>query len=145
MNHQIDLQSRRWALIFAAWLLAMVATLGSLFMSEIMGMTPCMLCWYQRIFMYPLVLVLGMALLPFDPRGIRYALPLAIGGWLTALYHWLLYHGVIPETLAPCTQGVSCKDAELQLLGFVSIPLLSLLAFSLLILLLVAALKGPKQ
>lgn len=122
----------------------MVATLGSLFMSEIMGMTPCVLCWYQRIFMYSLVFVLGTALLPPDARGIRYALPLAMGGWGVACYHLLIYYGVIPEALAPCTKGVSCKDAQLQLLGVVSIPFLSVVAFSLMIFFLLLARKGSK-
>ena len=47
----------RWTLVFLAWLIATLATLGALFMSEIMGLAPCVLCWYQRIFMFPLVII----------------------------------------------------------------------------------------
>lgn len=119
-----------WLILFGAWLLASVATLGSLFFSEIMDFPPCSLCWYQRIFMYPMVLVLGVGLLPFDGKVVRYALPLALGGWLTALYHTLLYEGFIPESAAPCSQGVSCSENYIELLGFLSIPMLSLLAFT---------------
>ncbi|MEN3111869.1 disulfide bond formation protein B [Uliginosibacterium paludis] len=135
----------RWNLLFAAWLMASVATLGALFFSEVMQRTPCVLCWYQRIFMFPLVFVLGAGLLPFDPRSVRYALPLAVTGWGFALYHCLLYMGFIPKSLQPCTQGLSCADVKLELFSFVTIPLLSLLAFTLIIALLWAVRKGIKQ
>lgn len=134
-----------WNLLFAAWLMASVATLGALFFSEVMQRTPCVLCWYQRIFMFPLVFVLGAGLLPFDPRSVRYALPLAVTGWGFALYHCLLYMGFIPKSLQPCTQGLSCADVKLELFSFVTIPLLSLLAFTLIIALLWAVRKGIKQ
>ena len=130
-----------WMLVFGTWLLASAATLGSLFFSEVMDFAPCSLCWYQRIFMYPLVLVLGVGMLPFDARVVRYALPLAIGGWLAALYHVLLYEGVLPEAAAPCSKGVSCSEEYIELLGFLSIPLLSLLAFSAMVALLLALRK----
>ena len=119
-----------WLILFGTWLLAAVASLGSLFFSEIMEFPPCSLCWYQRIFMYPMVLVLGVGLLPFDAKVIRYALPLAVGGWLVALYHTLVHGGVIPESATPCSQGVSCSEEYIELLGFLSIPMLSLLAFT---------------
>lgn len=134
-----------WNLLFAAWLMACVATLGALFFSEVMQRTPCVLCWYQRIFMFPLVFVLGVGLLPFDPRSVRYALPLAVTGWGFALYHCLLYMGFIPKSLQPCTQGLSCAEVKLELFSFVTIPLLSLLAFTLIIALLWAVRKGIKQ
>lgn len=138
-------QSTQWNMIFSCWLIAAISTLGSLFFSEVMGMTPCVLCWYQRIFMYPLLFVFTVALFPFDPRCTRYALPLAIGGWLAALYHTLLYKGFIPESMQPCSQGVSCADMKLDLFGFITLPLLSLVAFSILIALLIAVQKGTKK
>jgi len=121
---------KNWAILCACWLLVTGATLGSLFFSEIMELPPCSLCWYQRIFMFPLPIVLFMGLFPFDAKVIRYALPLAIGGLAIAAYHMLLHVGIIPEGAAPCSQGVSCTTDYLDLFGFVSIPLLSLLAFS---------------
>ena len=69
-------------------------------------------------------------LLPYDPGVVRYALPLAAIGGLIAFYHLLLQIGVIPESAAPCRQGVSCSEAQLQVLGFVSIPMLSLVVFA---------------
>jgi disulfide bond formation protein DsbB len=118
-----------WILLLAAWLLVTTASLGSLFFSEVMELPPCSLCWYQRIFMFPLVLVLFMGLFPFDSKVVRYALPLSVAGTLAALYHMLLQIGIIPESAAPCSQAVSCADVELVVFGFVSIPMLSLFAF----------------
>lgn len=127
-----------WILLFAAWALATCSTLGSLFFSSVMELPPCVLCWYQRIALFPLVLILGVGLFPFDARVVRYALPLTAAGWLVAAFHNLVYVGVIPEALQPCSEGVSCSARNLSLFGFVSIPLLSLVGFSVLLGLLVA-------
>jgi disulfide bond formation protein DsbB len=134
-----------WTLTFAAWLIATVSTLGALFLGEVMGYTPCVLCWYQRIAMFPLVLVLAAGLLPFDPRVVRYALPLALAGLGLALFHLALLAGWIPEAVKPCQQGVPCSDLQVVWFGFVSIPLLSVAAFSLIAgLLLATHFKGAQ-
>ncbi len=88
------------------------------------------MCWYQRIFLFPLVLVLAIGLFPFDRSVVKYALPLAIAGWLTAAYHNLLYSGIIPESIQPCSQGVSCTEEYISIFGFLTIPMLSLLSFT---------------
>lgn len=132
-----------WTPVFAAWLVAAVSTLGALFLSEVVGIAPCVLCWYQRVFMFPLVVVLAVGMFPFDPRVTRYALPLAAGGWLIALYHVLLTQGVIPATMAPCTQGIPCSQVEAVWFGFVTIPLLSLVSFTFIGLALVLARQRP--
>jgi len=119
-----------WAVLFACWMLVATATLGSLFFSEVMELPPCSLCWAQRIFMFPLAIILLVGLFPFDPGVVRYALPLSATGSVIALYHLLLQVGVIPESAAPCRQGVSCADAQLEVLGFLSIPMLSLIVFA---------------
>jgi disulfide bond formation protein DsbB len=128
--------SQGWTLLFLCWLIASIATLGSLFFSDVMGIAPCVLCWYQRIALFPLVLILGAGLLPFDAGVVKYALPLAVAGWLVALYHSLLYWGILPKDIQPCTGGVPCTDRNLELFGFLSIPLMSLLASSAIITLL---------
>jgi disulfide bond formation protein DsbB len=130
-----------WTIIFMCWIVASVSTLGSLFFSEIMGFPPCALCWYQRIFMFPLVLILLAGLFPFDKNITKYALPLAIVGWGFAFYHYLLYSGFIPESLQPCSQGVSCSETYIDLFGFLTIPMLSLISFTVIIVLLLS-LKG---
>lgn len=119
-----------WTLIFGAWLIASASTLGALFFGEVMKLPPCVMCWYQRIFMFPLALILPIGLFPFDRKVIRYALPLALLGWLFAVFHMLLVAGVIPESIKPCTQGVPCSVTVIKWFGFVTIPLLSVLAFS---------------
>ena len=119
-----------WAIIFICWLIASVSTIGSLFFSEIMELPPCALCWYQRIFMFPLVIIFLVGLFPFDKSIIKYALPLSIFGWSFAFYHYLLYSGYIPESIQPCSQGVSCSETYLDLFGFLTIPMLSLISFS---------------
>ena len=134
-----------WYLIFGCWLIVSVATLGSLFLDKALGIEPCSLCWYQRIFMYPLVVILLVGLLPLGRHVTRYALPLAVFGWMTALYHLLMYAGIIPESLQPCGSGPSCVQDELDLFGFVNIPMLSLLSFSAVIALLLVFIKRTKQ
>jgi disulfide bond formation protein DsbB len=123
-------ETTAWTLLFSAWLVASVSTLGALFFGEVMRLTPCVLCWYQRIFMFPLVLILPIGLFPFDWKVVRYALPLAVLGWLFAAFHVLLIAGVIPEDIKPCTQGVPCSEKVIEWFGFVTIPLLALVAFS---------------
>ena len=137
--------SRPWLPLLCAWLVSIVATGSAVFIGEVMGMTPCVLCWYQRSFMFPLLFIFTVGLFPFDARCARYALPIAITGWGFALYHCLLYLGFIPKSMQPCTQGVSCADVKLELFSFVTIPLLSLLAFTLVVALLLAVRKGLKS
>lgn len=134
-----------WLLIFAAWLVATASMLGALFFGEIMHLSPCVLCWWQRICMFPLVVILPAGLFPLDLRVVRYALPLAAGGWLFALFHVLLMAGVIPEDLKPCTRGIPCSEKVIEWFGFVTIPLLSLLAFSAVIAFLLMAHSRNKQ
>ena len=80
-----------WTLVFICWIIASVSTLGSLFFSEIMEFPPCALCWYQRIFMFPLVFIFLAGLFPFDKNVVKYALPIALVGWGFAFYHYLVY------------------------------------------------------
>ncbi len=121
---------RHWAPLFAAWLIALLATAGALFLGEVIGMTPCVLCWYQRIALFPLVVILGLGLLEADGRSIRYAWPFAWAGWGLAVYHCAVFWGVVIEGLVPCGKGGSCADAEVQVAGVVPIPLLSAIAFT---------------
>jgi disulfide bond formation protein DsbB len=116
--------------LLTAWFLALLATLGSLFFSEVMKLPPCVLCWYQRISMYPLVVLLAVGWLRADPKVTTYAGPLAAIGWGIAVYHNLLYYHLIPESITPCTEGVSCTSRQIEWLGFITIPLLSLMAFT---------------
>lgn len=137
MSQTIQQLNKNWAILFSAWVLVAVSTLGSLFFSYIMEFAPCVLCWYQRICLFPLVIILATGLFPLDKRIIKYSLPLAIAGWITAFYHNLLYSGIIPQDLQPCSKGVSCTEKYIDLFGFLTIPMLSLISFSIIITLLI--------
>jgi disulfide bond formation protein DsbB len=126
-----------WTVLFLCWLLASVSAAGSLFFSHVMGFAPCVLCWYQRICLFPLVILLAAGLFPLDRSVVKYALPLAAAGWLTAAYHNLVYFGIIPESVTPCSQGVSCTEEYIDLFGFLTIPMLSFLSFTAIVALLV--------
>ena len=137
--------TRAWTLVFAAWVIASSSTLGALFFGEVMKLPPCSLCWYQRIFMFPLALVLPFGLFPFARNIVRAVLPLVGVGGLLAVVHVLLVEGIIPERIAPCRQGVPCSETVIEWFGFVTIPLLSLAAFaSIAVLLTVALLRSSE-
>jgi len=134
--------SRSWNLVFLVWVLAASGTVISLFFSEIVQLPVCVLCWYQRIALYPLVIMLPLGLFPFEVNAIRYAMPLVIFGWLAALFHVLVVAGLIPEAAQPCVQGVPCSETHFTLFGFLNIPVMSLLTFTLIGLLLLMAKKS---
>jgi disulfide bond formation protein DsbB len=83
--------------------------------------------------MYPLVLIFLTALISPDKGVIKFSTPLVVSGWVIAFYHNLLYYKILPESASPCMQGISCTTVQLQWLGFVTIPLLSLIGFSLIL------------
>lgn len=116
--------------LYLAWFQALAATLGSLFFSEVLKFPPCVLCWYQRIALYPLVAIFAVGILRKDKYVDAYAWPLIAAGWLIALYHNLLYYNVLPEAAAPCIAGISCTTKFIEWFGFMTIPLLSLGAFT---------------
>ena len=91
------------AFLFAAWFVALSASLAVLFIGEVLGQTPCNLCWFQRAFMFPLAIILGVAAWRADLSIWRYAAPLAVLGGAVALYHSLLYAGIVPAPIVPCT------------------------------------------
>lgn len=135
-----------WILLFLCWLLVSVAATISIFFSSVLEYEPCVLCWYQRICLFPLIFIFAAGLFPiFDRSVIKYALPLVIAGGLTALYHTLLYAGIIPESIQPCSQGVSCTEKYFELFGFVSIPMLSFFAFSTLATLLIILMRRTSK
>jgi len=116
---------------YVTLIIAIASMLGSLYFSEIMHLIPCVLCWYQRIAMYPLVAICTVGILQKDKNLPLYVLPLSIIGWGIAVYHNLLYYNILPESIAPCTAGISCTTRLIEWFGFVTIPLLSFIAFTL--------------
>ena len=112
-----------------AFLQAVVAMTGSLYFSEVLQLIPCVLCWYQRITMYPLVAIALVGLLRKDAKVYQYILPLSLIGLAIATYHVILYYGVNwgfhPEWVGPCQAGISCTTRYLEWGGFITIPLMS--------------------
>jgi disulfide bond formation protein DsbB len=111
---------------------AIVATLGSLYFSDIKGYAPCVLCWWQRIFMYSLIPVIIIATLRRENRIYQYTLTMAILGIIVSIYHNLLYTGIIVNEEF-CTGGISCTSKYVEYFGFVTIPFLALLGFAIII------------
>ncbi|WP_373229988.1 disulfide oxidoreductase [Cohnella sp.] len=126
MNNQTQTKKSSW--LFNAWAISVVATLGSLYLSEYLHFTPCSLCWYQRIFMYPLTILLGIASARNHTFIIPYALPLVIIGGLVSSYHIFIQE--IPHDSASASCGpVSCQEDVLNAFGFLTVPMLALVAF----------------
>jgi len=130
-------------MLYLAWITVLLSIVGSLFFSEVMQLPPCVLCWYQRIAMYPLLLIIGTGIILRDARMKIYALPLALAGLAVAIYHNLIYYGFIPESITPCSEGVPCNAVQIEWLGFITIPLMGLGAFAFIALCLV--LYKPKE
>ena len=129
-----------WKFLFTAFAIALAASLSVLFVGEVLGQVPCDLCWFQRAFMFPLAIVLGIAAMRSDCAGPLYGLSLAAGGWLVAGFHTLLYTGIVPEAMQPCgISGQSCAGADMTVLGGLPLPMLALAAFTAILLLLLLA------
>lgn len=115
--------------LWLAFAVALTATAGSLYFSEVAGLEPCTLCWYQRIAMYPLVLILGIAAWRGDWGVRRYAAPLAAIGAVVAAYHILLQRvPSLPST--GCSVTAPCSAIDLERFGFVTIPFMAFAAFA---------------
>jgi len=127
--------------IALAWVVALVATLGSLYYSEVVHLPPCKLCWYQRIAMYPLVVVLGIAALRSDHGIRRYVLPVVAIGAAISVYHYQLERFPSQTSLA-CSTDVPCTTVWVWQFHFISIPFMALSAFALIATLL---LLGPSH
>lgn len=115
--------------LLLAWLVSLTAMIGSLFFSERMGYIPCTLCWYQRVLMYPLVFLLGIAFYRNDKKIFIYALPLSIIGVCVSTYHYALQKVPSLQEFSACTSGVPCSGQYINWFGFVTIPFLAMLAF----------------
>lgn len=117
-------------ILLLAFILSIVATFGSLYFSEVLKFQPCTLCWYQRICMYPLVIILGVGIWEKNKNIYKYVLPLSIVGWIISIYHNLIQYSIIPETIKVCSAIGSCSERYIDWYGFLTIPLLSLIAFT---------------
>ncbi len=116
--------------LYFAFAGSLIAMLGSLYFSEIAGFPPCVLCWYQRVSMYPLAVILGSAIYTKERKLLIPAFILLIPGWLISVYHNLLYYNILPEAAAPCVAGISCTTKFIEWFGFITIPFLAFAGFT---------------
>jgi disulfide bond formation protein DsbB len=121
-----------------------IAMAGSLFFSEVMNLPPCVLCWYQRIALYPIVILATIGIIRNEKKTYISVLALAIPGLLISIYHNLLYWKILPESVAPCTLGISCTTKFFEWFGFVTIPFMALVAFTVITTLAFISLKKNK-
>lgn len=130
--------------LYLAWIVALVATLGSLYFSEVMEYIPCELCWYQRILMYPLSIILGIAAFTGEQSIKKYVLPLSIFGGCISLFHYLEQKVPGFAAIKPCKYGVPCNIDYINWLGFITIPFLALIAFTLITILMIFTKSSSK-
>jgi len=142
---------QRWQNYFSrygvafAFGIALIATLGSLFYSEVAGYTPCTLCWYQRIFMYPQVLLWGLALVKREQVIADYGIALSIVGGFIAAYHYALQFVPKPTFCSAVGYSVSCTQDFFLQLGYITIPMMSLTAFLLILLSAIILRQGSRS
>lgn len=115
--------------LLSSWIVAIVATGGSLYFSEIRHFTPCTLCWYQRILMYPLTISLGIAFFRKDFSIKKYILPVSILGFIMACYHYIIQNFPISYSFKTCTLSIPCTEQDFSIFGFITIPFMSGTAF----------------
>ncbi|WP_201715339.1 disulfide oxidoreductase [Rossellomorea arthrocnemi] len=139
MNKKAD------SLLFLAWASSLIATMGSLYFSEIMKYEPCELCWYQRILMYPMVILLGVAYVRKDFQVALYSTIFSGIGLLISIYHYSIQKVTFLTESAPACGRVPCTGEYINLFGFVTIPFLALTGFTIIFISSVMVLKAIKE
>ena len=133
-SHRLLVFLHKHAILFA-FVVASIAMIGSLTYSEVVGFEPCELGWFQRILMYPQVALLGLALLKRDTKIRDYIMVLSILGVLIAAYHYLLQVGLAPSVVCSAVgYSASCSQTFVLQFGYITIPMMSLTAFSMILL-----------
>ncbi len=130
--------------LFAVWATSFLATMGSLYFSEIRGYTPCELCWYQRIFMYPIVILLTAAIIKKDAKAALYSATLSGIGGAISIYHYSVQKINFIADSSPSCGLVPCTGEYINWLGFITIPFLALTAFTIIFVLSISILKQLK-
>ncbi|MCR8643837.1 disulfide oxidoreductase [Paenibacillus sp. N1-5-1-14] len=130
--------------MFMSWAIALIATLGSLYFSEILYYEPCKLCWFQRILMYPLVIMIAIAAVRKDIKQYVYILPVAIVGICFSTYHVLLQKTDWLKNVSAKCGIVPCDTDYINWFGFITIPVLAWIAFALIIILQICVMKAAR-
>lgn len=130
---------------FAAWIIAIVAMLGSLFFSEVKHFVPCELCWFQRILMYPLVVILGFAALSRLYIFKYMVMAFSMIGLCFSVYHYMEQKVLGFASIKPCVGGVPCNTQYINVFGFITIPFLAGTAFLLITICMVLVKKSSAE
>lgn len=136
MNKIVYFKKYSSIFLYISWLISLISTLGSLYFSEIEEFVPCELCWYQRIIMYPMVLMLGLATIKKETIIAKYLVLLSILGSIVSLLHYFLQKDIIFHQVTSCMYGVPCDTNYINWLGFITIPFLAFIGFALITILL---------
>ena len=131
--------------LYGAFAVALIAFVGSMYYSQILHLPPCVLCWYQRICIFPLFVILGVSIFKKSRDIIIPAFILAIVGWVISLYHNLLYFEILPEAAAPCMAGISCSTKFEGWLALFPIPLQALVGLTVILIALTIYWKSSKN
>ncbi|PKG25394.1 disulfide oxidoreductase [Niallia nealsonii] len=129
MKNKNNPTDTREHILFLAWLASLISMFGSLYFSEIREFEPCTLCWYQRILMYPLVIILGLAVIKKDYKITFYTMILSSIGACISMYHYSIQKFPFLSNTAPSCGRVPCTGDYINWLGFITIPLLALTGF----------------
>ncbi len=133
------------SLFFLAWASSLIATMGSLYFSEIMKFEPCHLCWYQRILMYPMVILLGVAYVRKDFKMALYSTILSGIGLVVSIYHYSIQKITLLSESAPACGRVPCTGEYINWMGFVTIPFLAFAGFAFIFIMSLMVLKALKE
>lgn len=131
--------------MYTSFMIALFASIGSLYLSEVLGFIPCEFCWYQRIFMYPLVILLGIASVRKDHRQTIYIIPLTLIGMGLAAYHYLLQKVPALSEVGKACGLIPCNVDYLNWFGVITIPMLAFIAFSLIFVIQIMIIWTVKQ
>lgn len=131
--------------MYTSFMIALVATTGSLYLSEVLGFIPCEFCWYQRIFMYPLVIILGIASVRKDLKQTIYSIPLTIIGMLLSAYHYMLQKVPALSEVGKACGLIPCNVDYLNWFGIITIPMMAFIAFSLIFVIQIMIIWSLKQ
>jgi len=132
--------------LLLSFVFSLLATLGSLFLSNIVGLTPCELCWFQRIVMYPQVILFGLAFWKRDSHIVIYGAILSFLGLILSGYHYLLQINLAPiaTTCSILKSSSSCNSVSIREFGYITIPLMAFTAFLLLFLVQIILIKKDR-
>jgi disulfide bond formation protein DsbB len=131
--------------MYTSFMIALVATTGSLYLSEVLGFIPCEFCWFQRIFMYPLVILLGIASVRKDLNQTIYIIPLTVIGMGLSAYHYMLQKVPALSEVGKACGLIPCNVDYLNWFGVITIPMMAFVAFSLIFVIQIMIIWTVKQ